>query len=104
MILRGAPTPGLKWHPLSDRPRTFDPAEAEFGSGRVGAVAARTHSFICYSSADGADFALRLAAALEGGEPSFGVWLDVYEKQRGRLRPGEYWDDQIAEGIRTCEN
>ena len=67
-------------------------------------MAAPSHSFICYSSADGRDFALRLAAALEGGDPAFGVWFDVYEKQRNRLRPGEDWDDQISEGIRTCEN
>jgi tetratricopeptide (TPR) repeat protein len=62
------------------------------------------HSFICYSSVDGLDFAQRLAAALEGGDPSFAVWFDKYEKERGRLRPGEDWDEQVPEGIKTCES
>ena len=62
------------------------------------------HSFICYSGADGLDFAQRLAGALEGGEPPCAVWFDKYEKERGRLRPGEDWDEQVLEGIRTCES
>ena len=57
-----------------------------------------SYQFISYSSVDGRDFALRLADALEAGPPSFPVWLD----QR-KLRPGDDWDEQIAEAIRKCE-
>jgi tetratricopeptide (TPR) repeat protein len=55
-----------------------------------------SHHFISYSSADGQDFALRLAADLEAN--SIPVWLDKYE-----LKPGLDWDEQIVGGIQTCE-
>lgn len=53
--------------------------------------------FISYSSVDGREVALRLADALEAGPPSYPVWLD----QRA-LRPGQDWDEQIADALRTC--
>ena len=62
------------------------------------------HYFISYSAVDGLDVAMRIAAALEGGDPPLAVWLDKLEKERHRLRPGEAWDEQIVEGIRTCES
>jgi tetratricopeptide (TPR) repeat protein len=61
------------------------------------------HHFISYSAVDALDIAMSLAAALEGGDPSIGVWLDKLEKDRHRLRPGEAWDEQIVEGIRACD-
>ena len=61
------------------------------------------HHFISYSAVDGLDHAMRLADGLEGGSPPMRVWLDKLEKTRHGLRPGEDWDDQIAEGLRTCE-
>ena len=60
--------------------------------------------FISYSATDALDVAMRIAAALEGGDPPLGVWLDKLEKDRHRLRPGDAWDDQIVEGIRTCDS
>ena len=59
--------------------------------------------FISYSGADGADIALRLAEGLEGGTPPVPVWFDKFEKQRHRLRPGEFWPQQLTEGLRACE-
>ena len=59
--------------------------------------------FISYSGADGADIALRLAEGLEGGTPPVRVWFDKFEKQRHRLRPGEFWPQQLTEGLRACE-
>ena len=56
------------------------------------------HYFLSYSTADAADFALRLADALTAGPPSFPAWLD-----RRELRPGDDWDEQIAEAIRGCK-
>ncbi len=56
------------------------------------------HWFISYSSVDGRDFALQLADRLAAGPPEVSVWVD----QR-RLRPGEDWDEQIVEAIRTCK-
>lgn len=55
------------------------------------------HLFLSYSAVDGADFALQLADALASGPPAYPVWLD-----RRSLRPGEDWDDQIAEALQTC--
>jgi hypothetical protein len=56
------------------------------------------HFFISYSSIDSADFALRLADELDAGPPPIPTWVD-----KRKLRPGEGWDDQIADAIRTCK-
>jgi tetratricopeptide (TPR) repeat protein len=56
------------------------------------------HFFISYSSIDGADFALTLADALDAGPPPIPTWVD-----KRKLRPGEDWDEQLAEAIRTCK-
>jgi len=57
------------------------------------------HHFISYSKADGRDLAVTLRDALERGEPRFQVWIDDRD-----LRPGEDYDTQIAEAIRTAES
>ena len=54
--------------------------------------------FVSYSSADGKDFAMKLADELAAGPPAIPVWLD----QRA-LRPGEDWDEQVPEAIKTCK-
>src|SRR4030095_16773406 len=74
------------------------------GSTRCHIIARVSHHFISYSAVDALDIAMKLATALEAGDPSIGVWLDKLEKDRHRLRPGEAWDEQIVEGIRTCES
>lgn len=55
--------------------------------------------FISYSSADAQEFALRLCAELEGGKPPHSVWLD-----RRDIRPGQDWDEAIAEAVKTCRS
>lgn len=55
------------------------------------------HFFVSYSAVDAADFALTLANKLVAGPPSCPVWVDKRD-----LRPGEDWDEQIVEALRTC--
>jgi CheY-like chemotaxis protein len=55
------------------------------------------HHFISYSSADGLDIALRLYQTLRDTSPPAPLWLDRHD-----LRPGQDWDEQIVEALRTC--
>jgi tetratricopeptide (TPR) repeat protein len=57
------------------------------------------HHFISYSAVEAQDFAIKLYVALLAGPESFTPWLD-----REKLRPGEDWDEQINEAIRTCKS
>ena len=57
------------------------------------------HHFISYSTIDALDFALRLCDKLVAGPPALPAWLD-----KRQLRPGEDWDEQLAEAIKTCES
>jgi tetratricopeptide (TPR) repeat protein len=50
--------------------------------------------FISYSSTDGQEFAIKLADELASS--GIAVWMDT------RLRPGEDWDEQVVEAIRSC--
>jgi hypothetical protein len=52
--------------------------------------------FVSYSAVDAADFALTLADKLAAGPPPYPVWVD-----RRELHPGQDWDEQIAEALRT---
>src|SRR5687767_1680298 len=54
--------------------------------------------FLSYSSVDGAEFALQLHDALEGGPSPIPVWMDQHD-----LKPGIDWDTQIASAIQTCD-
>ncbi|HJQ30684.1 MAG TPA: TIR domain-containing protein [Pyrinomonadaceae bacterium] len=55
--------------------------------------------FISYSPADAGEFALRLRDELEAGPPSFPVWLD-----RRDIQPGQDWDREIDEALKTCRS
>jgi tetratricopeptide (TPR) repeat protein len=57
------------------------------------------HFYVSYSSVDGADFAVRLADALQSGTPAFDVWLDRRDIRSGRSD----WDEQVTEAIQACE-
>lgn len=57
------------------------------------------HHFISYSSVDAQDFVFQLHDVLLAGPLSIPVWLD-----KRRLRPGDDWDKQIVEAIRTCDS
>jgi TIR domain len=58
-----------------------------------------SHHFISYSRPEASDFVTVLCDELEAASPDFHVWFD----QRDGW-PGEDWDEQIAEAIRTCES
>jgi tetratricopeptide (TPR) repeat protein len=53
--------------------------------------------FVSYSSVDAKATVRQLADRLEGEPPNIPIWLD----QR-KLRPGDDWDEQIVEAIKTC--
>jgi tetratricopeptide (TPR) repeat protein len=55
------------------------------------------HHFVSYSSADARDFAFQLHDALEAGPPHVPAWLD-----RRDITPGQDWDAEIEQAIRTC--
>src|SRR4051812_9226455 len=56
------------------------------------------HYFISYSRLEvGTRFVLRLADVLVAGPPSYRVFVDVRD-----IQPGQDWDRQLVEAIRTC--
>jgi tetratricopeptide (TPR) repeat protein len=55
----------------------------------------KNHAFISYSNTDGLATATKIVMELENGLPSIPTWLDKRE-----LRPGNDWEDDIAEAIR----
>jgi len=57
------------------------------------------HHFLSYSRFDGEAFARRLHDALEARFPPFFIWLDKID-----LKPGQDWDEQIADAIRACDS
>jgi len=57
------------------------------------------HHFISYSVADAPEFALTLCDKLIAGPPSKSAWLDKRE-----IKPGQDWDKQVVEAIKTCRS
>lgn len=55
------------------------------------------HYFVSYSRLDAQDFAVELADRLQAEEPGYRLWVDVRD-----IRPGQDWDEQIAEAIQSC--
>ncbi len=55
--------------------------------------------FICYSTADGERFALKLYEELLKGEPSIQGWIGKHN-----VSPGKSPDEQRREAIRTCQS
>ena len=57
------------------------------------------HHFISYSQPEASEFAIRLVDELGAGPPSIRAWLDQRE-----IKPGQDWDEQIDEAIKTSES
>ncbi len=55
------------------------------------------HHFLSYSRTEGEAHASRLREALRAATPSFTVWMDCHD-----ARPGQAWDVEIDDAIRTC--
>jgi tetratricopeptide (TPR) repeat protein len=70
----------------------------EKGLGRRELVMVSYH-FFSYSSFDGWDIAVKLCDELEAGPPAITTWLDQRE-----IRPGQDWDTQVVEALRTCKS
>ena len=58
----------------------------------------RDFFFISHSYEDGREFAIGLADELRAGSPSIPVWLDKLQ-----MHPGDDWDEQLSEAIKTCK-
>ncbi len=57
----------------------------------------KPHFFISYSAVDAEDFALQLYDKLLIGPPGVPVWMDKHD-----IAPGQDWDEEILEAIRSC--
>ena len=57
------------------------------------------HHFVSYSVADAREFALKLYIELIDEPLSVPAWIDKKE-----IKPGQDWDKQIVEAIRTCRS
>ena len=55
------------------------------------------HYFVSYSRADAEDFAGTLADQLRAGDPSYRLWVD-----RRDIAPGQDWDEQVSDAIKSC--
>ena len=58
----------------------------------------KNHVFISYSAIDGLETATKLARKLENEFPTISTWIDKRE-----LRPGNDWEDDILEAMRTSK-